>query len=342
MKQYIFPQEGQFYKANLHCHSVNSDGKLTPEELKDIYRSAGYSVLAYSDHNVLIDHSELSDENFLALTAVEIDVKRMGEMPEASRPCYHINFFHEDPHHVALPCWNPRFVWGKRGDLRDIQPYVGTPDFQRDYDNINVMINEFAKHGFVAMLNHPTWSQQTEEDYRNLDVTNIFAMEIYNHSCITLGFDENNDHLYDTLLRRGQHLFCTATDDAHNHHPKGTASWDSLGGFVMVKSEELSQGAIVRALKAGNFYASNGPLIHDMYIEDDVLVVKTSPAAKVMLTTIGRQARVVNAPGTQASVTEARFDLKPIYAGYVRVTVVDDRGRRAWSQPIYGEFSGKH
>ena len=41
MKQYLFPQEGKFYRANLHCHSTLSDGKRTPEELKEIYKSAG-------------------------------------------------------------------------------------------------------------------------------------------------------------------------------------------------------------------------------------------------------------------------------------------------------------
>ena len=61
MKEYILPQNGNFYRANLHCHSTLSDGKLTPEELKEIYKSAGYSVLAYSDHNVLIDHSDLNE-----------------------------------------------------------------------------------------------------------------------------------------------------------------------------------------------------------------------------------------------------------------------------------------
>ena len=34
MKQYLLPEKGQFYKANLHRHTVVSDGTLTPEEVK--------------------------------------------------------------------------------------------------------------------------------------------------------------------------------------------------------------------------------------------------------------------------------------------------------------------
>ena len=34
MKKYLLPQNGQFYKANLHCHTNFSDGKRTPAEVK--------------------------------------------------------------------------------------------------------------------------------------------------------------------------------------------------------------------------------------------------------------------------------------------------------------------
>ena len=33
----IFP-EGNWYKANLHCHSTESDGQLTPAEIKELYK----------------------------------------------------------------------------------------------------------------------------------------------------------------------------------------------------------------------------------------------------------------------------------------------------------------
>ena len=33
MIRYLLPRDGQFYRANLHCHSTDSDGHFTPEEL---------------------------------------------------------------------------------------------------------------------------------------------------------------------------------------------------------------------------------------------------------------------------------------------------------------------
>ena len=74
MKRFLLPQGGQFFKANLHCHSTVSDGRMTPEELKKVYMEQGYSVLAYTDHNLLVDHSELAQEDFLPIVGVEIDV----------------------------------------------------------------------------------------------------------------------------------------------------------------------------------------------------------------------------------------------------------------------------
>ena len=74
MKKYLLPETGNFYKANLHCHTTVSDGKWTPEEVKKNYMAMSYSVIAYTDHDVLIPHPELADENFLPLNSYEMAV----------------------------------------------------------------------------------------------------------------------------------------------------------------------------------------------------------------------------------------------------------------------------
>ena len=38
---YLIHPEQKQYKANLHAHTVISDGKKTPEELKEMYTSHG-------------------------------------------------------------------------------------------------------------------------------------------------------------------------------------------------------------------------------------------------------------------------------------------------------------
>ena len=335
MKHYILPQNGNFYRANLHCHSTLSDGKLTPEELKQIYKSAGYSILAYSDHNVLIDHSDLNDENFLALTSTEIDVTEKGDQPWAFRSTYHINFFPPHPHDVTLPCFNPKYIRENHADLRESQAYFGTPNFTRDYNHVNEMVAEYRKHGFIAMLNHPTWSLQDMDDYETLDFSQFFAMEMYNHSCYVAGYDEINSHLYDEILQRGNRVYCTATDDNHNAHPLGTQRWDSLGGFVMIKANELTHEAIVKALQNGHFYASTGPLIEELYVEDDRVFIKTSPASKIVLSTGVREIKIAYPTSPHGYLYETEFDISKLQSDRFRITVTDERGRMAWSQPYY-------
>ena len=64
MKKYLI-EEKKYYKANLHCHSVRSDGAMTPEELKDFFLKMGYSIVAFTDHVYIEDfNSYLTDENF--------------------------------------------------------------------------------------------------------------------------------------------------------------------------------------------------------------------------------------------------------------------------------------
>ena len=88
MRKYLLPENGTFYKANLHSHSTVSDGTLTPAEMKKAYMERGYSILAYTDHEILADHSELSDEHFLAITGYELSINERGDKPwPQKQPC---------------------------------------------------------------------------------------------------------------------------------------------------------------------------------------------------------------------------------------------------------------
>lgn len=89
MKQFLLPQTGSFFKANLHCHTTMSDGALTPEEIKKIYAQQGYSIVAYTDHELLFPQNHLTDDTFLALNGLEHDVNDMTEPVVAKRHVCH-------------------------------------------------------------------------------------------------------------------------------------------------------------------------------------------------------------------------------------------------------------
>ena len=53
-----------WYKGNLHCHTTDSDGDCTPEEVVKRYKEQGYSFLAITDHNVYSDYREKFQEQY--------------------------------------------------------------------------------------------------------------------------------------------------------------------------------------------------------------------------------------------------------------------------------------
>ena len=72
-----------------------------------------------------------------------------------------------------------------------------------------------------------------------------------------------------------------AGDDAHFHH----GDLDAFGGYVMVKSESLEPESLLGALKAGEFYSSQGPRIHNVEFTSNEVRVECSPVHTVALVT---------------------------------------------------------
>ena len=62
-RKYLLPETGRFYKANLHCHTTSSDGKFTPEEIKE----AGYKGIIFTGgpNSVYDETSPHYDPNIL-------------------------------------------------------------------------------------------------------------------------------------------------------------------------------------------------------------------------------------------------------------------------------------
>ena len=234
---YLLPKEGNVYKANLHCHTVHSDGHLTPEEVKAAYLEQGYQIVAVTDHRHYQWHENLCDEKFLALAAMEVDInehfKRPGDFSRVKT--YHINLYD------AMP---KQFTQEKQADLQPERRY-------NDTDYINEYIRKMKEYGFFACYNHPYWSLQNYDDYKNL--RGFWGMEIYNYGCEHDGLYGFNPQSYDEMLRQGNRLFCVAADDNHNARPFGDPLCDSFGGFVMVKAEELTYDAVIKALLHGDF-----------------------------------------------------------------------------------------
>ena len=335
MRHDLLPREGQFYKANLHSHSVISDGRLTPEALRDMYRAHGYSVLAITDHEIMRDHTDLSLPGFLILNGYEIYLRERQDAGRIAKNC-HINLIAKTPTELRQIALDPKYLRyiEKNGIAVEDIPRVG-PLWDRHYcaRDVNAIIRSAVENGYLVFYNHPGWSLETVTEFGLYE--GMFAMEIVNYGSSLEGFPENDAWAYDEMLRLGRNIYCLANDDNHNAHPEGDPLCDSFGGFNMIKAKELSYGAIIEALEKGTFYASQGPEIHELYIEDGQLHVKCSPAANVLLRMLGRpgaRGGIFARPGE--TITEAVFPLKKEDV-YVRVEVTDPTGRKAFTHAYY-------
>ena len=336
MKKYLLPEQGSFYKANLHCHTDLSDGRKTPAEVKEIYKSLGYSVVAYTDHDVMIPHPELCDENFLALNAFEAEINEPKEVSERrSRKTCHICFIALDPDNVTQPCWNrDKYFFGNAKISKELVKFdENEPDYVRVYSSAGIsnFMKKVREKGFFVTYNHPSWSI---EDYSNyMGYEGMHAFEMFNGSCNVAGFEDYNPRVYDDMLRGGKRIYCIGADDNHNKHPVGSRRCDSGAAFTVIKAKSLAYRDVTDALLAGSFYASEGPEIKELYFEEGKVTIKCSAADRVLLS-CGTRANQIAYGEESTPLTEACFTLSPDCM-YFRLTVVDEKGRHACTNAYF-------
>jgi hypothetical protein len=292
-----FHLPGRFWRGNLHTHTNVSDGGLSPAETVQVYREARYDFVAITDHFrpeygfPVTDTRDLRSEGFTTLIGAELHAPRT----EAGQ-AWHIVA-------AGLPL-----------DFAAPTPTETGPELAR---------RARAAGAFVGMA-HPAASLLTAADAESLDAAH--SIEVYN----ALSDREHRGdswHLADVLLNRGHRLTTYAADDAHlqPQDPPPCQAW------VHVRAESLEPDALLTALKAGHFYSSTGPELYDVRIQGDTIMVRCSPATKILLTGGHPGAEYVEGTG----LTEATFPLTLFRATHCRITVEDESGRRAWTNPIY-------
>ncbi len=305
MRATAFSTPGRFWRGNLHTHSTRSDGMLAPDEVCRRYRAEGYDFMALTDHFIgsfgypIVDTVPFRTSGFTTIPGAEL---HSGAM--ANGEVWHILA-------VGLPAdFAP-------SDSPDFHPKAGQ-------ESGAALAARAVQAGAFVAIAHPQWSGLTLADAR--DITAAHAVEVYNHGCATGCDRADGFSIADLLLTEGRRLSLIATDDAHFSEP------DHFGGWVMVKAEENAPEALVDALKAGAFYSSQGPELRDVRIEGNRVVVDCSAVVSVIAQGHGTGAKGVHGHSmTRAEVPLQRFNNTP----WLRVTVIDAAGKRAWSNPVW-------
>jgi hypothetical protein len=333
MKKYLLPKEGNYFKANLHMHTNISDGKMSVLETKERYVEKGYSIVAFTDHEIMVPHTELSDENLLALTSTEISLNRPGDPEFSFSKTYHLNIYSPEPNKSSFNTFEQKRIWLKHS-LDYITSEQKNINYERFYnvDSVNDIIKKANEEGCLVSYNHPNWSLQNYSDY--IYLKDLWGVEWYNNTCVRMGYTDSMKPI-DDLLRNGQNVFPLATDDAHSLE-------DCFGGFVMVKANKLEYSEIFKALKNGDFYSSSKPKIDELTFEEGIVNIKTSPAKYIILSTDRRYTKKVIA--NESLLTDVSFDINDYLLSckkkeedfhYIRLTVVDENEKQAQTRAYY-------
>ncbi|HEV2107308.1 MAG TPA: CehA/McbA family metallohydrolase [Thermomicrobiales bacterium] len=297
MRHLPFDRPGRFYRGNLHTHSTVSDGMLDPVDVVRRYREQGYDFLAITDHFMesfgfpVVDTRLFRDDGFTTLLGAELH----GPALEHGEPWHLLA--------VGLPLDFPPALEGETGPA---------------------IASRAAAAGAFVGIAHPAWYSLTLDDA--LLVEAAHAVEIYNETTVQDNDRGESWYLSDQLGLRGRRLFAFASDDAHF-----AGRPDAFGGWTQVRAKALEPEELLAALKAGHFYSSQGPELHDIHVDDDRLHVACSPASLIIASGKGSRSQAARGDG----LTSGSFDLERFRDSFCRVTVIDATGKRAWSNPIW-------
>ena len=175
----LFETDKPFFKGNLHCHSTNSDGKLTPEEVKAFYASRGYDFLSVTDHRKIGEETHM-ENGMLVLCGMEMDYFLPGEVV----------------HLVGV---------GLNGE-------IAQHDVSRNMQSYIDLVN---RYGGRAILAHPAWSLNTVTTISGLH--GLAAAEIYNSASTYPwnGDRADSSNVLDAAAAHGTFLNVVASDDSH-------------------------------------------------------------------------------------------------------------------------------
>jgi predicted metal-dependent phosphoesterase TrpH len=292
-------------RGNLHCHTTESDGRLTPQQTVDWFAGAGYHFLALTDHNRVTDPTALNTKGLCLLTSTELTAAG-GELGSA----YHL---------VGL---------GLTSDA--VLPPPSTLAAES--------VSWLRARGAVVFVAHPHWSGLSVAD---LMAAGAHGIEIYNGG--TVLDSQRGEALthWDEGLARGARWWGIAVDDTHWHTIDRGLGWVMVRAAKATPKailHALAQGQFYSS--SGPEIRQ----VHVSTTEDGATLVEveTSPCAAIYLLPFGARSqfafeREAAARGeTGATIKTARFTLGNLGpGGYVRIQCTDWQRRCAWSNPLF-------
>jgi len=297
--------EGRWFKGNTHEHSRWSDGRDWPEMVAKWYKDHGYHFIVVTDHNTLQEGEKWvgvgDPARFEACREAFGDdwiQTREVKHPKTGKPVQQVRLKTLEAYRDRLE--EPgRFllIMGEEitGKWKDVQVHVNALNVAEAIppqkgDTIEATIaadidacrqqERHLSRPIVAHLNHPNWGGPIPveqiwgvRDLAFFEVVNTRPTNVYNRGDATR---LSTDRLWDVILakRLGDlglgPVYGVAADDSHDIRGSG-------GGWVVVRAPTLEADALMKAMRAGDFYASTGVRLKDLRREPGRLAVQLDP-----------------------------------------------------------------
>jgi hypothetical protein len=231
-----------------------------------------------------------------------------------------------------------------RTDLRPFAATNVTPAqaYLRNIDAIRAA-------GGVPQVNHPNliWSVRLQD---LMPIQGPYLLEVWNGypTSNNLGGTDEAGHvspsaegLWDDLLSRGKIVWAVGSDDTHEYYKPDDPMAPSPGkAWIMVHASSLTPAAISTALLHGQFYATTGVTLGSYDFDRSGISLRIvqpkdwSPAlamtTRYLTRFIGKNGRLLQ----ETHGLSARYVFRP-GDEYVRASIIDSDGRRAWTQPVF-------
>ena len=349
------------FKANLHCHSTHSDGKLSPQEVADLYARAGYQVLCIADHNANGDQDGdgVHDWNLDGVVMSRARAIGTGHKPhkaipeDAGREAY-VRDYSRTAAEQGRPWVAENWKIERPGEL------LLLPGFEDHFTGPHIVVNGYPIHtegsdiarfrgthgyrevtqqaGGVVYLPHPhAWDDDPAFFLDHPELRGFDGIEVVNGYTMRHGKQQDPAgtrgfarRLWDGILSARVSCWGYGNDDMHTHGVDGGA--EPFVAWTDVWADSLSVAEVLRALRTGSFCVSTGVSVSSLTLEGDHICVSTENAARI---------RFIGHGGSTLLEVE---DLSARYRivgneGYVRIECENDRSRWPDEQPELSQWA---
>ncbi|GAB3321095.1 hypothetical protein GCM10027299_15080 [Larkinella ripae] len=357
-------QAQNWYKGNLHTHSLWSDGDDYPEMIMDWYKANGYHFVGLSDHNTFQEgerwikvprapERRRTFERYLRTfgpdwvkyetgpnDSLKVRLKNLSE---------YRSYFEEPGKFLILK--SEEVSTGFQGkpihiNMTNVQnllrPLPGNSVAEVMQNNIDALVAQRRQTSqpMFPHINHPNFYYAiTANDLMQLRHERFF--EVFNGHPLVHNYGdstrEGTESMWDKInlhfLKQGRPLMLgLATDDSHHYYFFGPTFSNSGRAWVMVNAPELKPNTIIEALEAGRFYATTGVTLENLTQTASTLAfkIKAEPTVSYRIQFIGiRHGQEKPEVLRELTGTEARY------------AITDERLVRAKiisSKPKYNPF----